>query len=425
MIKVYPSKLSGTINPPPSKSVTHRALILAGMCQAGSTITNKLDGEDTNATQAVLERMGMLFKEFSTNRLYVSNVIQHGAGMADCKNSGTTIRLLTAVHGNLTEKTTLTGDSSLLTRPMQDLTQSLRNIGIEIEDTDGKPPVTISGKRREGNQIIDIEGNKSSQFISGLALYAAMRPNKSVTSIRILNKLSSKPYLDLTLKMLEEIGTDISWSDDRTLKVISRYPYMKHDFYVPPDASSAAFFLGAGVLRDNKVTVEGNFSRYHQADYQLIEILQQLGVNLEFENYKIIITGSKLIGADIDLSNAPDLFPIVCVIASFAEGKSHIYGASHLKYKETNRIKTTAALIKGIGGMIEEKEDGAIITGQKTLKGGTEIDSFGDHRIAMAAAIAGTATDEPVTIIDEECVAVSYRDFFMDLQHIGGKVEEV
>lgn len=407
---IEPRRLEGNIEVPPSKSITHRAFILT--CIAGGKVSNPLISEDTKATLGVLESMGAEF-HWEGGTLVVDRTISHGSGSVDCKNSGTTLRLLTAVSCLFPETSELSGDDSLNSRPIGQLVMALAELGVSAESS-GTPPVRVRGPFPPGDLECTVAGDISSQYISALLIALAARDAPS--TIRISGRMVSKPYVDLTIQMLEDFGASIEIAEGEYR--ISAAALRPRDVRVSADFSSLAFFAVAGVLGDNRIAISGMDMRYPQADSRIVEIIEMFGGNIEWDDGVLRLSGGDLKGCDVDLGSSPDLFPIVSVLASMSVGRSRLFGAHHLRFKETDRIKAVVEMLEAVGVDIEETEDGCIIEGTGSIHGWSAVSTYGDHRIAMAATIAGTAAEKPVEIDDPDCVAVSFPNFFEVLDSV-------
>ncbi len=407
---IEPRRLEGSIEIPSSKSITHRAFILT--CIAGGRVSNPLLSEDTKATLGVLERMGAEF-HWEDGTLVVDRTISHGPGSVDCKNSGTTLRLLTAVSCLFPETSELSGDDSLNSRPIGHLVEALVELGISAESS-GTPPVKVSGPFPSGDLECTVAGDISSQYISALLIALATR--NAPSTIRVSGRMVSKPYVDLTIQMLYDFGASIEIGENSyRINATSLRPC---DIRVSADFSSLAFFAVAGVLGENRISIMGMDMRYPQADSRIVEIIEMFGGNIEWDDDILKLSGGDLIGCDVDLGSSPDLFPIVSVLASMSIGRSRLFGAHHLRFKETDRIKAVVEMLEGMGVDVEETDDGCIIEGTGSIHGWSAVSTYGDHRIAMAATIAGTAADKPVEIDDPDCVAVSFPNFFEVLESV-------
>ena len=416
---VHPSELLGEISIPASKSISHRALILTAFSEIGSLVTNLLESEDTLSTLDSLKRMGAEFIKIK-NGYQLKQKAHHGAELA-CNNSGTTLRLLTGVLSLFEEESSLMGDDSLNSRPMGPLIDALGMLGVDIRSTDRHAPIFVMGGVR--NNHCEIKGDTSSQFVSSLMMLAAIRKG-SQTVLDIIKPIVSRPYMELTEKMLINVGIKLKKEEnDINLRyIIDGGEFGKNAIRVPPDYSSAAFFVAAATLKNNKIKIKGMSDELPQADSKILTIIEEMGAIITRDKNGFEIVSSKLKPIDINIADSPDIFPILAVLAAMVPGDIRISGAHHLRYKETDRIKTTTQILRKMGVLIEPTDDGAVISSH-TIKGGAEVDSHGDHRIAMAASIAATLADNPVRINNAACVDVSYPSFFADLKKLGGKID--
>ncbi len=364
--------------------------------------------------------MGAEFKDID-NGIEVLKKPYHGSEVLSCENSGTTLRLLTGISSLFEEQSILMGDDSLNQRPMKPLINALRELGVDIRDTEGHAPVYVRSKKK--GKTCRIDGNVSSQFISSLIISASL--DTGSTTVIVNKPLVSRPYIDLTLEMLSLYGIDIDTkeNDDEILYRVNASEMNNVDFTVPPDFSSAAFFISAGVLSSNHIKIDDINSELPQADAAIIDILINMGAQIDIQKDNILTKGGKLDAISVDIKDSPDIFPILSVVASLTDGIMIIKGAHHLKYKESDRISTTCEFISLMGGDIEATDDGAIIR-SSTLRGDCVINPHGDHRIAMAASIAATFADKPCTILNPDCVSVSYPDFYNDLKKLGVKIKK-
>ncbi|MCH8909057.1 MAG: 3-phosphoshikimate 1-carboxyvinyltransferase, partial [Candidatus Heimdallarchaeota archaeon] len=223
----------------------------------------------------------------------------------------------------------------------------------------------------------------------------------------------SKPYFDLTIQMLRKHGIEVE-QDDNEYVFHGNSSITNTKVPVPMDFSSAAFFFAAGALPGNKIQVKGNFSDLIQADRKLLDFLSEMGAKVRTYDDVIIVEGTELYGIDADLQSCPDLFPIMCVLATQAVGVTKLFGAPHLRYKESNRIEAMTQILKSLGGRIIPQDDGAIIE-NSLISGGKTLKTQGDHRIAMASAILGTLAEKPISIVDTQSISISYPTFLSDL----------
>lgn len=418
VLRVYPSTVRGRIRAPPSKSYTHRALVVASLCNGPVVVKDPLISDDTKATINAVRAFG------STVEAKGSSVIVHGAlkrpeTAIDASKSGTTLRLMTGIAGLIDGTTTLTGDESLRKRPMGPLLSAMESIGARTKSSDGYPPVEIRGKMKGGKA--SIRGDVSSQFVSSLMI-AGSQTEKGV-EVEIEGSIVSRPYLDITSAVLDQFGIKSECGREVVRVAGGQRPRAK-EYTVPGDFSSAAFMLSAGAVaaQGSKVVVT-NLNDRVQADARIIEILRSFGAKVLIRGPDIEVErDGELSGAEIDLKDAPDLFPILCIVAAKAHGTSVLRGAGHLRFKESDRIDAMHRLLDAVGVPSEPLEDGMEIQGTGWIRGGT-IQHFEDHRIAMAGAIAGLASEDGVVVPDAEVCSKSYPDFIEDLKSMGARVE--
>lgn len=407
------SFVDGTVSPPASKSYTHRAFILAALSEGTSVISDPLFSADTISTLNAISAFGAKVERNDSFVRITGGELKAPSEPIDAENSGTTMRLMTGISSAFDKKVTITGDDSLLKRPMSPLLDALESIGVECSSNKGFPPISVKGPI-DRNEV-SINGSMSSQFVSSLMMTAPLL--KDGLKIHVKGKLVSKPYVDITTYMMSVFGANASMND-KTIESHGRY--RSADFAVPADFSSAAFPLVAGALA-GKVTVKGMDMNAPQGDKMIVDILKKAGAKISIENDSITCEKDSLSGTEIDIGNVPDLFPILAVLFCAAEGKTILKGAPQLRFKESDRIESVTEMISAIGGDIKGTDDGCVINGTRKLKGG-EIDCRGDHRIMMAASIASLICDEPVTMENAECCSVSYPQFPEHMRILGMKV---
>ena len=416
--KVEKSKLSGNLVCPPNKSYTHRAIFLASLAGNNSKVDNVLFSDDTRATINACKNFGAKIEKENSS-IIVTQSIGNGKFVPEinAENSGTTIRIAAGIASLFSEKTTLTGDSSLQKRPMQPLLDALESMGAKCSSTEGKPPITITGKIRGGN--VSIPGSFSSQFISALFISAPL--TKNGIQLVIEGDLVSKPYLDATISTMRYFGVKV-----QTLIPYKRYNiepqiYKSSVFTVPIDFSSLALLLSAAVLCGEKLEIHGSIGNLPHGDEVFIDILEQMGVKVTIEDDKLFIQSpEKLKGGKFDLSNSPDLLPPLAILSLKTSRPIEIVNVKHARLKETDRIAIIAREISKLGVVVEEKEDGLILNFSNNLKGGC-LNSENDHRLFMAFCIAGMYVGD-CTVTDPESVKVSYPNFVEEMNKIGAKI---
>ena len=411
----YGGKAEGRVAPPPSKSHTHRAIILAALSGGKCRIDSPLISFDTKATMDAVRSMGASVTECE-NHLIVDCPELHAPDREiDVLNSGTTMRLMTGICSLFDSETLLTGDESIRKRPMGPLLDSLSGCGAKCVSDGGKAPLSVRGPLT-GNTL-SIDGSVSSQFVSSLIMTSAMtgRP----MDVNITGKLVSKPYIDITLSIMRKFGAKAEFSGSTCH--VEPTGYSPADYRVPADFSSAAFPLVAGGI-GGKITAEGLDLSDAQGDSRIIDVLREAGCEItENKDGVTCARTGNLRAAEIDVGDIPDLFPIIAVLLSTAKGKSRLYGAPHLRFKESDRIDLTEKMLNNLGGHIKGTDDGCIIEGVPGLHAG-HIEHRGDHRIFMAGAIASLVSDGPVSMENDGCWNVSYPGFPEQMKAVGMKM---
>ena len=402
----------GTMYVPPSKSYTHRAILMAALSGGRCLISNPLDSFDTRATADAVRSMGAEVTETEDGLIIESKGLHAPDCIVDVMNSGTTMRLMTGIAALFDSPVTITGDESIRKRPMGPLLAALEGCGVECSSNDGKAPIIIKGPVK--GDTIDIDGSMSSQFVSSMLMMSPLigRP----MDVRIVGKMVSRPYVDITLSMMRAFGIEVQETDDGFH--IEPQKYRPRDYAVPSDFSSSAFPLVAGGL-SGRVTVNGLDLNDPQGDKRIIDILKKVGCGVEISGDTVTCYNQgRPRACDVDMSEIPDLFPIVAVLMSTAEGTSRLYGAPQLRFKESDRIASVERMLRTLGADITGTDDGCIINGVKRLKGG-RIDHLGDHRLMMSGAVASLVSDGPVSMEDDGCWNVSYPGFVDLIRSIG------
>ncbi len=405
-------RTEGTVSVPASKSYTHRAIMMAALSEGRCAVRKPLDSFDTKATAEAMRSIGAVIEPFEDG-LSVETARLHAPDREiDVLNSGTTMRLMTGIAALFDSKTTITGDESIRRRPMGPLLEALEGCGVRCGSNDGKAPITIQGPVK-GDRIV-IDGSMSSQFVSSMLMMSPLvgRPMDVV----IEGKQVSRPYIDVTIAVMERFGVKVQRTSEGYR--VEPQKYVPCDYTVPADFSSAAFPLAAGGL-SGRVSVEGLDLDDPQGDKAILDILEKAGCEVSAEEGKVTCSkAGRLVAADVDLSDIPDLFPIVAVLMSTAEGTSRLYGAPQLRFKESDRIASVEKMLSTLGADIRGTDDGCVINGVPRLHGG-RIEHGGDHRLMMAAAVASLVSDGPVSMEDDGCWNVSYPGFVEQMRSMG------
>jgi 3-phosphoshikimate 1-carboxyvinyltransferase len=416
----HPASLHGRVQASPSKSYTHRAFFLGLLADGRTTVRAALPSEDPRATLAAVEALGARVQKGDAIAIESDGIVRTPDDVVDCLNSGTTLRLVSAVAALAPGASVLTGDASLRKRPMKPLLDALRALGVRAESTrdNGCAPVVVQGPLRGGKARLP--GDVSSQFVSALLLAGARSPEG--IEIRIDGELKSRPYVDITMEMLADFGGKAEDLGDG-FRAPGGQRLVARDYRVPGDYSTAAFPLCAGALA-GEVAVENLPLRSAQGDRAIVDHLKAMGATVQAQGGAVVAKRSDLRGAKLDLSDTPDLFPALCAVAAHAKGETVLSGAKHLRFKESDRIQLMVTNLQKLGVDCEEREDGAIIRGGR-VRGGRGLVTEGDHRILMALAVCALRAEGPVELDEPEAYRVSYPRFLDDFRRLGQKLEVV
>lgn len=427
-VEIRKSFLDGNVKCPPSKSYTHRAIAIASLAEGKSIINNPLISRDTMATISGCKMLGVKIKnaneKFDSLEILGMNQFETPKDIINAQNSGTTIRILTSMATLVKNGyTIITGDDSLKTRPMTPLILALNQLGVNVFSSNekGTAPIIIKGGGIKGGKV-SIEGNISSQFITSL-LISCIYANSEV-EIRIKGKQVSIPYILSTIETMKYFGVIIEHDKEYLNYNISNDKYNPTNFIIPGDFSSASFIIAAGILVGKKITLNGLNFYYTQGDMKIIDIVKQMGgdIRIDMQKGEVIINGSnRLDGIDCNLVNTPDLLPAISIIALKARSPMRIFGISHARFKETDRVSNITKELRKMEANIIEKEDEIIINPSKSLKN-AELDSYNDHRLFMAFTIASMLTDKSI-VRGAESIDVSYPSFLNEIKRLGAQVK--
>jgi 3-phosphoshikimate 1-carboxyvinyltransferase len=413
------STARGTVTAPPSKSYTHRAMVLGALTHDSFSLRNPLVSDDTKAT---LEALGTMGADVGTSHGYLRihcEELKHPKRVVDARNSGTTIRLMSGIASLLDSPVTLTGDSSLVKRPMGTLLDALTQLGASCVyiGQQGRPPLSIRGPISKPEA--EIAGGVSSQFVSSLLI--ACTQKMASTALKIKGDITSRPYVDITIEMLRHFGAEVQEAGTGFF-VPGRQSLRREAYTIPGDYSSAAFLLAAAAITDGSVTVRKLESGTAQGDRRIVDHLRSFGAKVSLTPDAVTASGGRLVGTEIDVGDTPDLFPILAVIGAVAEGKTVLVGGGNLRAKESDRIATTTKFLQDMGARVRPRDDGCEIIGVPKLNGAS-VDTHGDHRILMAATVAALVSGTETVIEDDESFKISYPGFVRDLHQLGCRVE--
>jgi len=404
---------SSEITAPPSKYITHRAIFIASL--KGGSVLNYSKSLDCISSIKAIEKLGSKVK-MKENLIEIESIEEINEGISiDAGNSGTTARFSAALSLLGNEFNEITGDESLRNRPMEDAESITNYLGGKLEYVGKKGyfPIKIKGPIR--NFQFKVNNLKSTQFISGL-LIASSRLQKGF-NLLLERQPDSMGYIITTIQMLEKIGINYGFNNDG-IYYSGKSDLAFDGFNIPGDFSSAAFFLVAAIITNSTIKITNLNLELFQPDSKIIDILKNLCVNLEVYNDSIEVRPSKPCGEVIDLRSTPDLFPIMAVLAASMDKNVKLIGSESLAYKESNRLLTTLELLRNLGVKAELNGNSLIVSGG-FIRGG-HVDSHGDHRIAMAAAIAGLGSIEGVSIENFDLYKISYPEFLDHLKVIVG-----
>ena len=431
---VYPNTLRGEQVAPASKSSMQRACAAALLHPGTTRILNPGHSNDDLAAIDVIQKLGAIVKleDASNEKINGASIIVNSNGVQpigdamNCGESGLGIRMFTPIAALSDQSITIQGAGSLLKRPMHFFDTIFPKLGIEIQSQSGYLPIKIKGPLKPVN--IEVDGSLSSQFLTGLLMaYAATGNTNAIIEVQ---DLKSKPYIDLTLSVLNAFGWKVQHQDYKRFEFLAHPPLAEHiDYTVEGDWSGAAFLLVAGAIA-GPISVKGLQLDSTQADKAVMHALKDAGASIDIKEHTILIGPAKysagnyipLNAFEFDATDCPDLFPPLVALAAVCNGVTILYGVSRLAHKESDRGFTLQTEFAKLGIRIELDQDRMLVHGGTGIKG-AEVFSQHDHRIAMACGVAALSANGPITITDAEAVNKSYTDFFKNLQHLGAKVD--
>ena len=412
---INPQSLSGTITAPPSKSMTHRYLVISALANGTSLLETPLRSDDTLATIDAIRKLNIYVEDIGNEWEIAGGSPKASTSVIDCKESGTTMRLMLGFCSLLNEASTLTGAPSLIRRPNKPLLEALEQLGVMTQSKDGYPPITVKGKMNGGKA--SIRGDVSSQFVSSIILAAPYA--KHPVDLKVTTQLESKPYVEMTIDAMKKSGITAQYTDSLDKIHIPLGNYIPQIKRIEGDWSSAAYMLAAGAI-SGKVHVDNLDIESKQADKEIIQILKQMGAYMKFTGNRVTTEKSDLKAIDIDLRDCPDLFPIVSCLCSIAEGRSTLTGLGRLKIKESDRLEAVIEGLERMGVKMIRSENSLTIIGDSPI--GAMIDPHNDHRIAMSFAILAQRASGKTKILNSKCVSKSYPEFWGHLKKIGAKI---
>jgi len=421
MLEITPRRVAkAEIRVPGSKSYTHRVLIAAALAEGESRVDGALFSRDTELTAGALEKFGArITADPEKRRLVVSGT---GGRLAPCnetiylENSGTSMRLLTAIAALGEGDYRLDGSPRMRERPMAELLEALRQLGVPavaLADN-GCPPIRVGGGQLAGGPVA-IDCSISSQYLSGLLLAAPLTDRGM--QIRVVKGPVSKPYIELTLKVMRDCGIEVEHRDYLEFSVPGRQSYRAGSRRVEPDCSQAGYFWAAAAICGAEIKVLDIRSDSFQGDLKFVHVLEKMGCEVDFAADGVAVTGSgRLRAVEVDMGDMPDLVPTLAVVAAFAAGTTRITNVAHLRAKESDRLAAVAAELQKLGIEVACGSDWLAITGGTPH--GARIATYDDHRIAMSFSLIGLRVPG-IVIEDEGCVAKSFPDYWEVFGRLG------
>lgn len=415
-----PQQLQGLARAPGSKAYTHRALIASLLTHGETRIHGGLVCDDTCNTLDAVEELGGRTRE-GRDEMTVrgAEVLSTSQNPVNCGESGATLRFLTAVACTGRDRIILTTRSGLASRPIKPLLYALEKLGAstQLQQSVNYLRISLQGPLIGGRTSIN--GDISSQFISGLLLAAPLA--RRDVEIMAAGRIESRPYVDLTLAIMKQHRIRVE-EENGTFIVPAPQEYKPTTHNVPTDFSSAAYLIAAGGTAGESITLTGLEGDYRlEPDSIIIELLPRMGVEIHRTNNQLTVSKGHVQGFEFEATDHPDLVPVLEVLAAQAQGRTKISGVKRLRYKESNRLETVPAELSKMGAKVKVEEDLIIIDGTEKLFG-EKLSSHHDHRVAMACATAAlTATGESI-IDDAGVVSKSYPTFFTDLEKLGARV---
>lgn len=414
IVEASGSVISGVVNAPSSKSAMQRYVAGALLAEGETRIFSPSFCEDSLAAIAIAEALGAEISK-SNGVVVVNGGFKPVLNNIFCGESGLSTRMFTPIASLHAGEIMINGKGSILNRPLKMMEIPMRELGVEISTNNGYLPIKIKGPLTAGEVFVD--GSVSSQFITGLLMALPLVQNDSVIFV---DNLVSKPYIDLTIRILEEFGIIIKNNGYTKFEIPGRQKYIAGDVTVEGDWSGAAFLLVMAAI-GGEATVRNLDIHSAQADRAIFEVISLSGAKISESGESVSVSQGDLQGFTFDISDCPDLAPPLAVLALACKGKSLIKGTDRLKSKESDRGKILEATLSSIGGQIRNFGDRIEIEGGNALKGG-KASAYNDHRIAMALASVALLCDSPVIVEGMESINKSYPGFIDDYRNLGAKI---
>ena len=401
---------------PGSKSITNRAYVLAALAEGTTVLENVLESDDTRHMRACLSAMGVVIRDGAPGQVIIDGGRSRLRAPAEplfVGNSGTTVRFLAGLAAIIPGATTFVGDQHMAKRPIADLVEGLRQLGIPVDCATGCPPLTVHGGTYRGGEL-RLPGNRSSQYTTALLLMAGL--GERDLAITIEGTLVSRPYVDMTRRMVKDFGGLI---EETPTGFIARRTgaYRSRSYRIEPDASSASYPFALAAAGGHTITVPGLTGESLQGDYAFVDVLRAAGATVEKTPHHTVVTGrGQLAGLDVDMHHISDTVMTLAAIAPLCAGPTTIRNIANIRIKETDRLLATVTELRRLGQQVEHGEDWLTITPAPLVP--AAIECYADHRMAMSFAVLGAIAGR-VTITDPACTAKTYPGFWTDLAGFG------
>ena len=414
-VSIGRSEIHGRVMAPSSKSYTIRALMCAALAEGRSELIYPLLADDTEAAGAVLQNVGVQIARDQSSWIVSGGNFRTPVSYLDCHESAATLRFMTAIAATVPGGCILTAKPSLARRPIEPLINSLRQIGVQCSQDKSSGTVTVAGGGLRGG-VASLPGNISSQYVSALLLIAPLAQDGM--TVKLTTPLESKPYVEMTIECLSKFDITVEPSPDYREFRIKKQNYRPAKYVVEGDWSSVSYLLALGAVAGD-IEISNLNSKSLQGDKVLIEFLERMGAHVKVSDNSVSVKKGSLMAIEADLTDCIDLLPTVAVVAGMAKGTSVLRGIARARLKESDRVLSVKDELQRAGVEVVEEKNQMTITG--TRPRGAIFNSHGDHRIAMAFSVLGTACGESV-IDGAECVAKTYPEYWDVLASIGGKV---
>lgn len=412
---------------PGSKSITNRALVLAALAEGTTTLRGVLQSDDTRHMRRALEQMGITITELDATTWRVEGGLQKLRAPSEplfVGNSGTTVRFLTAFAALVPGPVTLEGDEHMAKRPIADLVDGLRQLGVRVDCETGCPPLRVHGGTLQGGTVV-MRGDRSSQYFS--AVLMAARCARGDIRVQVDGNLVSRPYVDITLEMMRRFGAEVEASGNEFVVRGGGY-YQGLDYLIEPDASSASYAFATAAATGLTVTVPGLGTAALQGDYGFANLIEQMGARVERSAEATRVTGPRpdpsgapvLRGLDVDMHHISDTVMTLAALAPLCDGPTHIRNVANIRLKETDRLAATVAELERLGQAVTSGDDWLRVEPRPIRS--AVVRSYSDHRMAMSFAVLGLVRPG-ITIEEPACVAKTYPGFWEALRavyaHVG------